>query len=449
MVVQESITAFRFGYGLRPGEPSSPPEAMLAGVARGGREAAGRPSTLAEREAAFDRILQVRGKPGMEKTLAEARQAVDAQLAADRSARIATAVLSPDGFYERLVWFWTDHFAISAALVDDRRLASITPTFEVDAIRPHVAGSFAALLRAAVKHPAMMKYLGQNTSYGPNSKLGRERGRGLNENLAREILELHTLGVGANYNQIDVREFAELLTGLTIDSAAGRMAFQPERAEPGTETILGKTYGGAPIASHLEIDAVLDDLAVHPATARHIARKLATHFVADEPDPDLVAHLEKAFRLHDGDLMAVYAALLEHPASWNGIGSKVRQPFDFVVASLRATGPADVADLALGDPPVDPVAALTRMNQPIWEPPGPDGWPEAAGSWISPPGLTARIEWASQLGVVLEPRIDPRTFVDVALGPLARKETRSAVRSAAERWEGIALVLASPEFNRR
>jgi len=386
----------------------------------------------------------------MEEMLAEARQAVDAQLAADRSARIATAVLSPDGFYERLVWFWTDHFAISAAGAGgDRRMTSITPAFEVDAIRPHVPGSFAALLRAAVKHPAMMKYLGQSASFGPNSKLGRERDRGLNENLAREILELHTLGVGANYNQTDVREFAELLTGLTSDIATGRMIFQPERAEPGAETILGKTYGGAPVASLTEIDAALDDLAVHPATARHIARKLAAHFVADEPAPDLVAYLEEAFRLHDGDLMAVYAALLEHPASWSDISGKVRQPFDYVVASLRATGPADVADLALGDPPIDPVAALTRMNQPIWSPPGPDGWPEAAGSWISPPGLTARIEWASQLGVALESRVDPNTFVDVALGPLARRETRAAVRAAAERWEGIALVLASPEFNRR
>lgn len=452
MVIQESIAAFRFGYGLRPDEASSPPEAMLAGVSRGAREAAGRPSTLAEREAAFTRILQARrerDKPGMEETLAEARQAVHAQLAADRSARIASAVLSPDGFYERLVWFWTDHFTVSTAAGNDMRLASITPAFEVDVIRPHVAGSFAALLRAAVKHPAMMKFLGQGMSFGPNSKLGRQRGRGLNENLAREILELHTLGVGAHYSQADVRQFAELLTGLATDSDAGRMVFAPERAEPGAETILGKTYGGAPVASQTEIDAALDDLAVHPATARHIAWKLATHFVADEPDPDLVVHLEEAFRLHDGDLMAVYAALLEHPASWTGIGNKVRQPFDYVVASLRATGPADAADLALGDPPIDPVEALARMNQPIWSPPGPDGWPEAAGSWISPPGLTARIGWASQLGVALEPRVDPRTFVDIALGPLARQETRATVRAAAERWEGIALVLASPEFNRR
>jgi uncharacterized protein (DUF1800 family) len=444
MAFVESIAAFRFGYGFRAGEPPARPGAMLAGVAREAAAAGGRPSGLAAREAVlseFVRLRKRRGTPEGAARAREAQRAIARRLHADRAARVRAAVLSPNGFYERVVWFWADHFTVSAAGV---RMRVIAPAFEADAIRPHVAGDFAALLRAAAKHPAMLTYLGQTSSVGPGSKVGRERGLGLNENLAREVLELHTLGVGADYSQRDVRQFAELLTGLAVDRKAGATAFVAPRAEPGAETVLDRSYGGKGSAAEADIDAALDDLAAHPATARHVARKLAVHFVADEPDPRLVAHLEGTFRRFRGDLMAVYAALLEHPASWEGFGTKVRQPFDYVVASLRAAAP-DGDGLA----GLDPVAALARMGQPVWGAGGPDGWPERADAWISPPGLTARIGWASEVAVALEPRIDPRAFVDAALGPLAREETRFAARAAAERWEGIALVLASPEFNRR
>jgi uncharacterized protein (DUF1800 family) len=451
MFDQESITAVRFGYGFRPGEPAARPGAMLAGVRRAAAAAAARPSTLVEREAAFTRFRQAQQKrqmPGQAAKADAALAAIRQRLSADRVGRVAEAVLSRDGFYERLVWFWTDHFSISAR---GGRLMSIGPAFEAEAIRPNIAGDFATLLRAAVKHPVMLEFLGQSASIGPTSPVGIERGRGLNENLAREILELHTVGVGAAYGQDDVRQFAELLTGLTVDRQRGAMVFSPDRAEPGAEAVLGTWYGGAPVAAEAEIDAALDALATHPATARHIAQKLAVHFVADAPDPGLVAHLEATFRDFNGDLMALYAALLEHPASWQGLGGKVRQPFDFVVATLRAAGVADRATLAryVGDPATSPLGALARMNQPIWQPEGPDGWPEEAEAWISPPGLTGRIDWASRLGVALGPEIDPRAFVETALGPLAREDTRFAARAAAERWEGIALVLASPEFNRR
>jgi uncharacterized protein (DUF1800 family) len=451
MVYDESIAAFRFGYGFRPGEAAARPGAMLAGVKRAAGDAAGRATTLPEREAAFTRLFQAqrrRQTPGGPAKVQAALAAIRQGFAADRASRVAQAVLSPNGFSERLVWFWTDHFTVSAR---GGRLMSIGPAFEADVIRPRLAGDFATLLRAAVKHPAMLEFLGQAASIGPGSQVGLARGLGLNENLAREVLELHPLGVGADYGQADVRQFAELLTGLGVDRKAGAMVFRPERAEPGAETVLGTPYGGAPVAEEADIDAALDALAAHPATARHVATKLAVHFVSDDPDPDLVAHLAETFRRFDGDLMAVYAALLEHPASWRGLGPKVRQPFEFVVASLRAAGVRDQAGLAgfAADPETNPVAALARMNQPIWSPSGPDGWPEAADAWISPPGLTGRIDWASRLGVALGPAVDPRAFVETALGPLARAETRFAARVAAERWEGIALVLASPEFNRR
>lgn len=449
----ETIAATRFGYGLSPAEaPPAGPEALLEGVRRGAEAARAAPTTMATRMAAladYDRLRRMEGADRRPADLRAARRTLARLQAADATTRVETAALSPHGFYERLVWFWADHFTVAGR---NRRGIAIAPAFEADAIRPNVAGSFAALLRAAVGHPAMLVYLGQVRSTGPASPVGLRRGVGLNENLAREVLELHTLGVGADYAQADVVEFAELLTGLAMDRKAGATVFLPDRAEPGAETVLGRRYGGRRARAE-DIGRALDDLATHPSTARHVAAKLAGHFVADAPDEGLVAHLEAAYLRSDGDLPTVYAALLEHPASWDGLGAKVRQPFDYVVASLRATGPRRPDDLARfrkGADGPDPVAALARLNQPLWGAPGPDGWPEAAEAWISPPGLTARIDWASQLGEALAASgTDPRTFLEGALGDRARDATRFAASSAAERWEGIALVLASPEFNRR
>jgi uncharacterized protein (DUF1800 family) len=444
MVSQACIAAFRFGYGFRPGEEAETPGAMLAAVKRQAAEAADRPGTLAARYGANARYANA--KPGSAERDA-IRERIQRRLAEDRARRLGAAALSPHGFYERLVWFWTDHFSVSPRGL---RGQATVAAFEAEAIRPHVAGSFGALLRAAVQHPVMLDYLDQARSIGPGSEVGLARRAGLNENLARELLELHTLGVGAGYEQGDVRQLAELLTGLAIDDAEGAPLFRPRWAEPGPETVLGRRYGGGR-ARVEDIDAALEDLARHPATARHVAKKLAAHFVADDPDPGLVAGIEAAYRATGGELMAAYAALLEHPAAWADPGAKVRQPFDYVAATLRATLPPGARDLAAleATPAANPVAALARMNQPIWAAPGPDGWPEAGEAWVTAPGLVARIDWASRLGAATEERLDPRALVGAALGELARPETRFAAEAAAERWEGIALVLASPEFNRR
>ena len=213
--------------------------------------------------------------------------------------------------------------------------------------------------------------------------------------------------------------------------------------------VLGRRYGETR-STAASIDEALEDLAVHPATARHIARKLAVHFVADAPEPDLVGQMEAAFRETGGDLSAVYAAMLDHPASWRGLGAKVRQPFDYVVASLRAALPPKARNLGVFDGMAGrPTDAVARMDQAIWLPDAPNGWPEAAAAWITPPGIVARLDWASRLGAAVADRIDPRAFVRTALGEVARSKTRLAAATAGERWEGIALVLASPEFNRR
>ncbi len=336
MAREESIAAFRFGTGFRPDAEPQTAAAMLAGVPAEASAAGARPSTLTDRTALFRRFAKIRrqGGPNTVDDRNAARVAIERGLTEARAARVATAVAAPNPFYERLVWFWSDHFSVSALSILGK---AIVPAYEDDAIRPKVAGRFVDLLRAADTHPAMLEYLGQARSVGPNSAVGLARGRGLNENLGREMLELHTLGAGADYTQDDVRQVAALLTGLSANGR-GEQVFRPDMAEPGAETVLGNRYGGEK-ASEADIDAAMADLARHPATARHIATKLAVHFVSDTPDPDLVDTLEAAYRDSDGDLMAVYTALIEHPASAAPLGAKVRQPFEFVVASLRAAGP--------------------------------------------------------------------------------------------------------------
>jgi uncharacterized protein (DUF1800 family) len=350
-------------------------------------------------------------------------------------------------FHERLVWFWADHFTAAARRARDRMLPA---AFVDDAIRPHAAGPFRILLRAATLHPAMLIYLDQTVSVGPGSRVGRRRAAGLNENLARELLELHTLGVRSGYTQDDVRELAKLLTGLTVDRGAGTV-FDARRAEPGAERVLGQPFGGDP-ARIEDVHAVLDMLAARPETAAHIARKLVVHFVADDPDPALVADLAAVYSATGGDIGAVAAALAGDPRAVAAPATKVRRPFELVVAGLRALGlsGADVATLAPAQANRHLLAPMAAMGQPWLAPAGPDGFPEVAAAWITPQRLAARIDWAMTAPAALVPSLpDPRDFAVAALGGLAAGTLAAAVGGAETRAEGVGLVLASPAFNRR
>lgn len=357
----------------------------------------------------------------------------------------ARAVGSDDPFRERLVAFWTDHFTVSAKNPQQRLLTGLLID---EAIRPHVTGRFADMLRAVTTHPAMLVYLNQEASVGPGSRKGKKQKKGLNENLARELLELHTLGVGAGYSQTDVRQLAELLTGLTVDPDRG-FSFDPAQAEPGAETVLGVTYGDEGLEPILQM---LDDLAARPETARHIAGKLAVHFVADTPDPALTSALEAVYLETGGDLLALATALVTHPAAAAPVAVKARQPFDFLVAALRALGiaPDTIAnadEVAIKRMVLNP---LTAMGQPFQTAPGPDGWPEEAANWITPQGLAARIDWAMRAPQKLvRPLPDPRDFLQTALGGQAGDRLTWAVSAAESARDGVGLVLASPEFNKR
>ncbi|MEL7097189.1 MAG: DUF1800 domain-containing protein [Pseudomonadota bacterium] len=355
---------------------------------------------------------------------------------------------TPSGFFERLTYFWGDHFAATGKSGGVRRATS--PYIE-EAIRPHVTGRFADMLKAAVTHPVMLEFLDQHVSIGPNSRRAErvKRPVGLNENLAREVLELHTLGVGAPYTQDDVTQLAELLTGLSYHPEKG-FRFVKAMAEPGAETVMGKTYPD--VMSLDPIYEVLDDLAAHPVTAQHLASKLAVHFVSDTPDPALVDHVAARFRDTGGDLMAVYAALLEHPAAWVREGANIKTPVEFVGSAMRA--------LAV---PRDKIETLNegRMRNLILTPmsvmgltwqkfAGPDGWPEEDENWLSPAGLAGRVQWAMGAPIkMVDDLPDPRAFAGTALGGALTDDVIFAATAAESRAEAIGLVLMAPAFQRR
>ncbi|MEM7213432.1 MAG: DUF1800 domain-containing protein, partial [Pseudomonadota bacterium] len=331
-----TIASIRFGYGFRLDQ--TPPSGALALLDSLHRASNSEPifqtPTLRDRRARIDEVITERKRNGKGAKFKELRKQMRRDAMQDAAQVVFQRALSEHGFYERLSAFWSDHFTISGRNAGQFFLAS---TFEPEAIRPHVMGTFGDMLVSVVRHPVMLNYLDQVSSFGPNSRAGKRHDRGLNENLAREVLELHTLGVDGPYGQRDVRELAELLTGYGVHRGFGAFRFVARRAEPGPETVLGKQYGGDPAtAAHAE--AFLRDIAVHPVTARHMASKLAVHFVADQPDAGLVDQLASVWRESGGDLPKVYEALLDHPAAWQTPFAKVRQPVDLVVATIRAMG---------------------------------------------------------------------------------------------------------------
>lgn len=451
MTASASLVAFRFGYGL-PMDADAPrtPEAMLAALKAPDEMAASFPippySEVHVHVADIARNKQAaRTDPALQTRL----DAVDAGLKAAgltaMRATIARAVDARDAFRERLLAFWADHFTVSGGGRED----AIGPySFAEDALRPHLAGRFGDMLGAVVHHPIMLIYLDQTRSTGPNSARGKRQGVGLNENLARELLELHTMGVGAPYTQDDVRQLAELLTGLTYDPRNG-FSFNGRMAEPGPETVLGQTYEGK---GEAPIRAFLHDLAIRPETARNVSRKLAVHFVSDTPDEGMIDAMSKAWTTSGGTLEAVYGAMLRHPSAMSGPTVKARQPWDFIVAALRGLGVSGETVMAWETPRLRQtvIVPLRAMGQTWKSPPGPDGWPEEFENWITPQALAERINWAMRWPAVLvDPLPHPRELATRILGDRAAPATLWAADRAENLAEGVGIVLSSPEFNRR
>ncbi|WP_048439220.1 DUF1800 family protein [Caenimonas sp. SL110] len=357
-------------------------------------------------------------------------------------ARMTSALQTPTPFIERLVHFWSNHFAVS---VDKLLIVALAGSFEADAIRPNVLGRFEDLLLAALRHPAMLLYLDQAQSAGPSSTVGA-RGRGLNENLAREILELHTLGVRSGYTQDDVKEFARALTGWTLpgdaaraDAGAASFRFVPALHEPGARTILGKTY---PEGGEGQARAVIHDLAAAPATALSIARKLARHFVADDPPQALVQRLADTFARTGGDLASVYRELIASDQAWRPDGVKFKSPWDWSVSSLRATGRSEMA-------PTQAANLMTQLGQPVWRPGSPAGYNDIAATWAAPDALMRRVEVAQRLAQEAGDAVEARALAPRVLPGALSEATATAIARADSGGTALALLLVSPEFLRR
>jgi len=356
---------------------------------------------------------------------------------AEAKARFDRAIAAETGFVERLVWFWSNHFCVSAD-----KVRPIAGAFEREAIRPHVLGRFADMLLAVESHPAMLHYLDNARSIGPDSMAGRNRGKGLNENLAREILELHTLGVRTGYSQQDVTSFAKVITGWSIvpprqPERGGEFMFNPRMHQPGAATVVGRSYADTGFEQGR---AVLLDLARAPETAQHVATKLARHFVADEPPPRLVDALKSTFLASDGNLKQLARVLVSAPEAWEASRTKLKRPAEWVVAATRATG--------VTAPDARPIiGALNMLGEPLWRPPAPKGFDDANAAWLD--GLAQRLDIANQFGRRVTQPVDPKELVETALGPLASPETRQAVARAETRPQAVALLLMSAEFQRR
>ncbi|MDX8477039.1 DUF1800 family protein [Mesorhizobium sp. VK24D] len=370
---------------------------------------------------------------------------VEADIYRDEAqARFDKALAAAPGFIERLVGFWSNHFCVSVA--KGQLVRACAGAFEREAIRPFVLGRFADMLLAVEHHPAMLFYLDNQQSIGPDSRAGKRRGRGLNENLAREILELHTLGVGSGYAQADVTSFAGMLTGWTMAGREGRLGepgsfvFNANAHQPGEAMLLGKTY---PAGGMGQAEAALNDIASHPATARHIATKLARHFIADDPPPAAVDRLAEVFAKRDGDLRALAFALVDMPEAWSTPLSKLRSPFDYVVAVRRALGSS------AGNEPQRTLRWLRVLGGPLWQPPGPNGFSDRTDNWASAEGLKTRLDIGWQAARQASDIGNPDDMLSTLVGASASAETREAIARAESKQQGLALLLMAPEFQRR
>ncbi|CAM3486673.1 DUF1800 domain-containing protein [Bordetella sputigena] len=468
-----AIALNRFGLGARADEapPADPKGWLLAQFDVYDPRPApwrARPSSsvlaadLAQRRMAVAQDRKVKpgdDRPGREQPDAQAaRKALAADIRDDYrdavGARVESALTTPTPFVERLVHFWANHFAVSA---EKPAVAALAGSFEAEAIRPHVLGRFEDMLVAVEQHPAMQLFLDQPSSVGPHSKAVQRaerrdpsRSRGLNENLAREIMELHTLGARTGYTQADVTEFARALTGWSIagargarpdDAAPGAFVFRAGLHEPGARTIMGRQYAQAGVQQPL---AVLRDLAASPDTARHISLKLARHFIADNPPPEAVDRLARTYVRGGGDLSAMYRELVDMPQAWMPASVKFKTPWEWLISAMRGLG-------TRSGPRGAPAYAglLAQLGQPVWRPGSPAGYDDVAAAWAAPDALVRRVEAAQRLAARVNGAIDPRELARALFAGTAGRGTVTAVARAESVQTAIALLLVSPDFQRR
>ena len=466
-----AIAANRFGLGARPGEMAaiggSGPDwlrAQLDGpepeIADDGLQSSAsvlaqiydlRRAIKAERSNAADKGGANPGAAAAIGAFKKLPQLIRPIYVAEAGARFRESVSTDRPFVERLTHFWANHFAVSA---DKSVLAALAGSYEREAIRPYVLGNFNDMLLATERHPAMVLYLDNQMSMGPDSRAARgiarrnpDRKVGINENLARETMELHTVGVDGGYTQTDVTVFSEVLTGWSIagpdgwrtGAQPGTFLFRAAMHEPGSKVMMGKRY---PDTGYDQGVAVLRDLASRPATARFIATKLARHFIADDPPAPAVERMAAAFSESGGDLPTVYRALIQSPEAWEQPAAKFKSPSDYIVSAFRGLQLPVRADKP-------PVGLFQLLGQRIWAPGSPAGWPDRSADWDGASELLTRIEWADAVGQRVGPRRNAMELAPQLLGSVLSSTTREALAHAESAAQAIALLLACPEFMRR
>jgi uncharacterized protein (DUF1800 family) len=439
------VAAARFGLGARPGE--------LEDIARDPRG-----WLDAQLGASAPKVAELQGLAGSDEITAVAMEArADGAegnqarnlaqrgvYALEAAARCQAMVASEAPFRERLVAFYGNHLTVSTTR---GVISGLVGAFEREAIRPFVCGRYEDMLLAATRHPAMLLYLDNARSTGPGSWFARGRGGrpggpgravGLNENHARELLELHTLGVDGGYTQADVEAVARVLTGWSLGQAdGGGYRFAPERPEPGDQVVLGQTYVEAGEEEGLEL---LRHLARHPSTARTLGRKLARHFSEGADTVALATRLERSFLDTEGDLAAVARTLVGAPEAWAAGPRRLRSPHDLVIAAGRAVAYEGDGRLLH--------RSMATLGQAPFSAPSPAGWPDDDAAWSGPEAVLARVEWAEAVGARTDVS-DPSERARDVLGPWLSARTRDLVVGAGDRHRGLALLIASPEFQRR
>lgn len=358
--------------------------------------------------------------------------------------------LGPEvGFVERLVLFWNNHFSVY-----NGKARATVGHLERSAIRKNVLGKFGDMLEAVITHPAMITYLDNQSSYGPNSKIGAARKWTYNENLAREILELHTLGVNGGYSQQDVTEFAKVLTGWHVGShrsaAPGQFTYIHDAHEPGAITVLGKTYGQAD--GLRQGKAVLRDLAVHPKTAEHIAYKLIRHFVKDEPATQDVDRLAEVFTSTNGDLYQVSKALLELPSAWVEPFTRIKQPYQWLVSITRGLD-MNATQVAAARWGFDIFCG--HMGHSIWWRLTPDGWPEDNSYWMTPNAMRIRNDLSARIvsycfnSTRWPGPLRPPALAEDLLGPVSNDVRQQFVKWDRDDRASIPVLFMMSEYLRR
>ena len=456
------IAVQRFGLGARPGElrqVRSDPRGWL-------REQVGQsalpPGTVvgpSSRETIENELTRMpRGEKG---DMARAEKKRQRQMMrGELGNRLHLRMRTDTPFAERLIAFWTNHFSISASAGANHLVHGITGSFEREAMRPHAFGKFEDLAFSALTHPGMVHYLDNERSVGPNSALGSRPGETINENLARETLELYILGVNGGYTQADVEQMSLVLSGWSYRYVSlerklkgvkrrvpnmkpmeqhGFGQFFPAMHEPGSKTIVGTTYKDAGAD---EFRQVIQTLTKHPSTAQFIASKLARHFIADDPPQSAVDQLAKTFQETNGNLETLSLALINVKEAWEQPLTKIKSPADLVLSAGRALD-------AAGNDGFGPMQAMSALGQPMLRAPDPRGWPDVDEAWISPAQVMRRVEWIGATSRSKFKNLDPRQLIDNALGDMASDRLRESVRGAPSTGEAVALVLLSPEFQRR